>query len=682
MARPKLLLPFGGGVDRQTGSAVVDPDAFADLRNVHVSRGRMELRMGNLRRALIDWGDDVLGIFSVRAEGISAVVVFDATSRDVRLYFVDSDFNQQFLGTLWTLPEGAASIVVAAEAYNKIIFAHDEEDYDLRQATKVVDCLTGSISDLTSDLDRDDAAETIKFRGVARHLNFLFGWGYGKGSDPDRAEILRYSLPGVPTTFVPEHHFIVGMPGDPIVGGGPVNGFFEIAKGAKTYYLHGSSSLDFGLSKVVDEHFGLLRSRLSITVGTERFRWSTDGPRVSNGGPSTDLEFPLDVDSEAAADDAAPYPEFQYPDDANDAFAYYDSKKGEVVFVFGFWGYVLHIKEPQRRWSYRTYENNLVCAGVVYSGGTARVGAGIGSLPSWSAVAGPALHDVCWSEPLKLWCGVGTDSCYTSPDGLTWTSRVIGSGVFTKVCWGTDRFMAVRQGDKPVFSLDGITWTAATTVPNDAYEWNGVAFMAGSVNLFIAVAGDAAADNIMTSPTGVTWTSRVNPQPASGWEAVAASDTAAVVTGTGAFTLSTANATAWAAHASPSSNPYRRAIYVPAPVDLFVAVTDAGDDRIITSAGGIFTAQTTPDAAAYHALGSNGSDEDLPLIIALDSSSGEADFDNASISSVDGEVWVSRPLPTDSDASWTGLDYSPFLRQWVGVSPNSPVGKNILVGQS
>ena len=112
MPRQKLLIPFGGGLDRKSGSAVVEPDSFPDLRNVYVARGRMELRKGHDRILDIAWGTDIIGIIPMRANGLSAVIVYDSVSRNVRLYIVDSTPTATLVGTMWTIPVAAAAVGV------------------------------------------------------------------------------------------------------------------------------------------------------------------------------------------------------------------------------------------------------------------------------------------------------------------------------------------------------------------------------------------------------------------------------------------------------------------------------------------------------------------------------------------------------------------------------------------
>lgn len=467
MARQKLILPFGGGVDRKTGLTVVDPDAMADVRNAHLSRGQMELRRGIARRVLIEWGDDVLGIFSIRADGLAAVVVFEVASREVRLYVVDGALNVDLIDTLWTLPAAASVRVSAAESYSIIAFAHDEPEFGLRQATRIFDAEQQTIVDLTSDLDRSTVAETVRFQQVYSYLNYLMGTGYGTGADEDRPEVLRISKPGEPTVFVPEHYFLVGLQGEPIVGCGRSGDIFEVSKPSKSYKLIGYDHQTFGV-RPLDENYGQLSSRLGVTVVNERFRWALDGPRVSQGGVSADVEPPLDLDG-PAPDDAAPYPRpFPYDDDLDDAFAFYDSVRGEVWFVFGWWAYILHLKDgpAARRWSYRTFDTYLLCAGLVYEGGAARVKLHM----RWTETTGPDTDhylygDLAVSDPtpqainsITAFAVLEGGASAITPVELTGAGKGTGTPTSNLNTTGT---LAVRIAKPPLFGSGSVTFSAS-----------------------------------------------------------------------------------------------------------------------------------------------------------------------------------------------------------------------------
>ncbi len=367
MPRQKLLLPFGGGLDRKTGSAVVDPDAHGNLQNVYLFKGRTELRRGLQRVFDIGWGQDIIGIFPVRSIGVSALVVWDEVTRKVRLYLTDGALTSASLvGDLWTMPAAFSGrpVVSAADMYGQLVIAHDDASLVTRQATKIFTASTGLITTLQADLDRDTTANDVKFRGVRRHLNYLVGWGYGTDSDEDRPEVLRISNAGA-ITFTPEHYFLVGAKGDPILGVGKCGigqgAVLGLYKAAEAYRLDGNEPRNFGVFLMDDTH-GILGPRLEVTVGAENFRWTLNGPVVTTGGEAVDLEMPLDI----AGPEADP---LQTAVESDNAFAFYDPEEKEVAFVFDFWAYVLHLRDRSRRWSFRPYAWELASAGLIYTGG-------------------------------------------------------------------------------------------------------------------------------------------------------------------------------------------------------------------------------------------------------------------------------------------------------------------------
>ncbi len=370
--RQRLPVPWGEGIDRSSGALAISASAFRDLRNVHLANGRTELRRGYPRMALLPSGSMVLGVWPVRASGISAVAVYDSDTRTVSLYVVDSTgATNALIGNLFTLSGTASSppSLIGAASYDKLLIAHDEPVYAERQPTMVYAPTEGTITTLMADFAREGTTFPVKFRGVARWLNYIVGWGYGQhNTNPaieqeDRPETLRISDPGEPTTFIPEHYFLVGLQGDPIVGVSQVAQKLAVFKAAETYQLVGYDRPTFGIQPLDPEH-GLLSSKLVVAVGLgTSYFWSLGGPRVMDAQGSTDLSESLGLLGPAPDPLATVTP-------ADWAFAYYDRDEREVLFVFGKWAYVLHLGEDSLKWSYRKLAVELKCAGTIYVGGT------------------------------------------------------------------------------------------------------------------------------------------------------------------------------------------------------------------------------------------------------------------------------------------------------------------------
>lgn len=368
--RQRLPIPWGSGIDRASGAMAVEAESFRDLRNVRLSRGRTELRKGLERLTLLPGGDMVLGIFPIRAQGLAAAITYTTASRSVDLYVIDATgTTTAFIGNLWTLPLDvpAPPSVIAAASYNKLVIAHDEAVYRLRQQTMVYAPLDGTLLPLLADFAREGTSSPVKFRGVARHLAYIVGWGYGQHNtdpaveDEDRPETLRISDPGEPTTFTPEHYFLVGQQGDPIIGCELVGRELAVMKASESYKLVGYDRTTFGIAQL-DPQRGLLASKLHVAVGTQMFAWGIDGPWTSEGSGSEDLSAVLWLagPSPDALADATP---------KERGFARYDKSEQEVIFTFGRWEYVLHLLGGDPRWSYRKLGVELLCAGYVWTGG-------------------------------------------------------------------------------------------------------------------------------------------------------------------------------------------------------------------------------------------------------------------------------------------------------------------------
>lgn len=397
MARTRLPLVFGGGLDRASGIMATEPSTFADLRNVHLRRGRAQLRAGLAARAAFGEESVIIAEHPIASQSIGATITYNTDTRQVSLYIMRADGTLATkIGMLWTLPTGSAPpVVVCADSYDKLFVAHDEPDFVQRQPTRVYDPLTGTLADLTADLNGDGTAAPIKFRGVARHLNFLFGWGYGTetpGSD-NRPEIVRVSLPAEPTTFQPEHYFIAGQRGDPVVVCALAGGTLAVRKATESYEIVGYDRSTFGI-RPLDTLYGCLEARLSVNVGVRNFFWSLEGPRVSSGGASEDLALDLGLDG-------VPVDVLAAIQSTHDGFATYVPNRREIWFVFGQWAFVLHLDDDALRWSYNQFAVPLVSAGLLYSTPGAAFGP-VATATITSCASGPG-DDADHSEIVLSW---------------------------------------------------------------------------------------------------------------------------------------------------------------------------------------------------------------------------------------------------------------------------------------
>lgn len=99
-----------------------------------------------------------------------------------------------------------------------------------------------------------------------------------------------------------------------------------------------------------------------------------------------------------------------------------------------------------------------------------------------------------------------TTTAMSSVDGITWSVRTIGSGIYTNVVWTGTRFIAhIGAGTSRSDSTDGLTWSAGTALPSAGgflVVHNGKLYQfptAGTV-YYEFTTTDAAASTTRTSP--------------------------------------------------------------------------------------------------------------------------------------------------------------------------------------
>jgi hypothetical protein len=92
------------------------------------------------------------------------------------------------------------------------------------------------------------------------------------------------------------------------------------------------------------------------------------------------------------------------------------------------------------------------------------------------------MYDVSWSPVNSLAVGVGANGIFSSSDLITWTRRVAVSN-FYGVSWCATQFVAVGSAGKIYTSPNGVTWTSRTSgTANNLYgvaEQGGVILVSG-----------------------------------------------------------------------------------------------------------------------------------------------------------------------------------------------------------
>lgn len=444
MARQLVPVPFAEGVERSDGALLVRASSFRDLRNVHLTGSRMEIRRGIESKALVSGGvTDVLAIHPMRAALQSVVVCYDSATREVTLQRATIDPNTLAVtltavpGVLWTIPVTAPFPVVSiTDSYGKAYIAHNESSHALRQNTKVFDPSTATWTDLLYD---QDPLAPMQFRGVHRWLSYVVGWGYGTPDtgppdDRNRPEVARVSLPGDPDVFDPNFYFIVGQRGEPVVGAAQTAMGLVFAKESELHLVTGTSQLDFDIN-MIDPAFGAVTGASMIEVNGRVYFWSAEGPRYTDGSASLDAAVSLDL--------RGPQPDALLSDaDLRSCFAAFRPDREEIEWVFpaagrnASWAFVLDLKDPQgSKWHYRPYGQLIRCAGllagnVAFDPGDPLVAPYI-SLTDFDANAGTYYgHNAAWANTnvanlpagsvVEIWGAAGPGP-FEVDAGVPWT---------------------------------------------------------------------------------------------------------------------------------------------------------------------------------------------------------------------------------------------------------------------
>lgn len=415
--RQVARLPFGSGLDRATGVMAVEPTAFADLRNVVLYNGKAQARRGMLSKSTLSTTTDVIALAPFRAQGKLIAVSWDSATRQVAIHALAGTGTAPVLVGNWFVAatQVGRPVVIIAESYGRLFFAHDFADTGLRATTYYYDPAdtVTPLKPLQADLDRDGTTADIKFRGVQTYLSYLIGWGFGTDSDADRPEIARVSMPGDPLTFVPEHLFYAGQRASPILAGWPAGNTFLLLKETESYEITGYDRTTFAI-RPADPLYGAVAHRLCVTVGGILYFWSLEGPRMTTGGRSTDIAVPLDLAGPSPSDLAA-------EGDVTLGFAYYLPFDRCVCWAFPTDGtnktreYCLSLRdEGDRRWSYWERGVRILCAGTVH---TSTAGFAPPGAPTYNAASGITHNKVRYNwtnaanaigdETVEIWAAAG-----------------------------------------------------------------------------------------------------------------------------------------------------------------------------------------------------------------------------------------------------------------------------------
>jgi hypothetical protein len=192
------------------------------------------------------------------------------------------------------------------------------------------------------------------------------------------------------------------------------------------------------------------------------------------------------------------------------------------------------------------------------------------------------------------------DTIWTSPDGISWTTRTSGiSETLLTVSYnGKDLWVAVGTSGTIITSPDSVTWTARTS--GTANDINSVAF--DGKNLWVAAGVNGT---ILTSSDGIAWTTQTS-GTANDLGGVLYNDKDLwVVVGAAGTILTSPDGITWTARTSGTAQLLTRNAYN--DKDLWVVVGAAG--TILTSPDGItWTARTSGTAQVLWGVAYNSRD--------------------------------------------------------------------------
>lgn len=180
----------------------------------------------------------------------------------------------------------------------------------------------------------------------------------------------------------------------------------------------------------------------------------------------------------------------------------------------------------------------------------------------------------------------------------------------------------------------------------------------------------------MTSPDGITWTSRTSAEDNS-WSAVCWSSYlslfVAVATDGTNRVMTSSDGITWATASAAAANEWRDVIWVPELL-IFVAVASSGtNDGVMTSVNGTtWTSRTTPTVGSGWRRVRWAAD--LGYMVA------SASFHFNFIRSEDGVTWTSTPVPAQN--SWYSLTYSPYLQKFASAALSGSATDSVIFTSS
>jgi hypothetical protein len=241
----------------------------------------------------------------------------------------------------------------------------------------------------------------------------------------------------------------------------------------------------------------------------------------------------------------------------------------------------------------------------------------------------------------------------TNAAGITWSSRTTPLPIkeWNDIVYGNGQFVAVGNAGALMTSPNGVTWTSRTAAANN--NWNSIAF---AENTFVAVSETGTGNRVMTSTDGITWISRTSAAN-DNWASIAYGNGKFVAIGRSGSTMSSPDGITWTLGRS----------------------TDGVEWTAITYGNGIFVAvgtaalvMTSSDGISWTA-GTRSSQSLLTIVFGNDRFIASA-TNSTLFSSLDGLTW-SGPINPGVVAFFHGITYGNNLFVAVGRNPSWYAGE-------
>ena len=191
-----------------------------------------------------------------------------------------------------------------------------------------------------------------------------------------------------------------------------------------------------------------------------------------------------------------------------------------------------------------------------------------------------------------------------SSNGIDWTEGSVNTTDKYSIVQNTSDYNElVCVGGGADYSNNGLDWSNATSTSPSAGVWWDVVY-AKEIGLYVACGGytSGGRNGIMTSPDGLTWTTRSLPGSDTGTlQGIAWSGSVFAVVGENNKAFSSTDGINWTARTIPGPAKWKRVTYSP-DLGLFVAVNEDTStsrvDKIATSTDAItWTLRTSPKPA-------------------------------------------------------------------------------------